>query len=234
VRPGAAEALGAMGRDARDSIPTLLAVLKETDPELRVAAAEALGKIAAAEAQVDKNAVRAKAAYSDLLFLSKVDQNEGVQKAAGTALAKIGRPTGDDVNILLQLLEDKTQPAHFRHAAGQVLGIVGPEAVKATTRLGKILGNAEDDAGVRTLAAYALGDIGPTAKTELPALLAALKTSDVGIKAGAAYALGEVFQGMKKLPAELVPALQLTAEHPDINVAEAAKAAIKKIKGKGP
>jgi HEAT repeat protein len=234
VRPGAAEALGAMGRDARDSIPTLLAVLKETDPELRVAAAEALGKIAAAEAQVDKNAVRAKAAYSDLLFLSKVDQNEGVQKAAGTALAKIGRPTGDDVNILLQLLEDKMQPAHFRHAAGQVLGIVGPEAVKATVRLGKVLGNAEDDAGVRALAAYALGDIGPPAKTELAALLAALKTPDVGIKAGAGYALGEIFQGMKKLPAELVPALELAAEHPDINVAEAAKAAIKKIKGKGP
>jgi HEAT repeat protein len=208
-----------------------LAVLKETDPELRVAAAEALGKIAAAEAQADKNAVRAKAAYSDLLFLSKVDQNEGVQKAAGTALAKIGRPTGDDVNVLLQLLEDKTQPAHFRHAAGQVLGIVGPEAVKATVRLGKML-NGEDDAGVRTLAAYALGDIGPPAKTELPALLAALKTPEVGIKAGAAYALGEIFQGMKKLPAELVPALELAAEHPDINVSEAAKAALKKIKAK--
>ncbi|HMF17886.1 MAG TPA: HEAT repeat domain-containing protein [Gemmataceae bacterium] len=234
VRPGAAEALGAMGRDSRDSIPTLLAVLKETDPELRVAAAEAVGKIAAAEAQADKNAVRAKAAYSDLLFLSKVDQNEGVQKAAGTALAKIGRPTGDDVNILLQLLEDKMQPAHFRHAAGQVLGIVGPEAIKATVRLGKVLGNAEDDAGVRTLAAYALGDIGPPAKTELPALLAALKAPEVGIKAGAAYAFGEIFQGMKKLPAELVPALELAAEHPDINVSEAAKAAIKKIKSKVP
>src|SRR5262249_26337010 len=135
---------------------------------------------------------------------------------------------------LLQLLEDKMQPAHFRHAAGQVLGIVGPEAIKATVRLGKVLGNAEDDAGVRTLAAYALGDIGPPAKTELPALLAALKAPEVGIKAGAAYAFGEIFQGMKKLPAELVPALELAAEHPDINVSEAAKAAIKKIKSKVP
>jgi hypothetical protein len=131
-------------------------------------------------------------------------------------------------------LEDKMQPVYFRHAAGQVLGIIGPEAVKATIRLGKVLANAEDDAGVRTLAAYALGDIGPFAKTELPSLLGALKENDVGIKAGVVYALGEIFQAMQKLPPDLMPALELAAAHADINVAEAAKAAMKKIKGKGP
>ena len=48
------------------------------------------------------------------------------------------------------------------------------------------------------------------------------------------YALGEIFQGMQKLPPDLMPALEMAADHADINVAEMAKAAMKKIKSKGP
>lgn len=228
LRIAAAGALGAMGAEAQGAVPLLLHSLEDDDAEIRAAICDALGRIADAETQVAKRAQHTKATYSALLFFSKVDQNDRVQRAANAALTKIGRPGPEDVDVLLGILEDKNQPIFFRNAAAQVLGIVGPEANKGVTRLGRILKNREDP-GVRVLAAYALGEIGADAKTERANLLAALKDADPGLQVAAAYSLGEIFAGTRMTVPGLVPALQEAANSPEENVIAAARAALKKI-----
>ncbi len=232
LRSASASALSALGMQARAALPALMQALEDDAAEVRAAVAEALGKIADAEAKADKKAVQAKAAYATLLFFSKVDQNERVQRAANVALAKIGKPGPEDADVLLTILENTEQPVFFRTAALQVLGIVGPEVgPEVAGRLGKKLRD-RDDAGVRALAAYALGEIGAKAATEKRTLLDALRDPDAGVQVGAAFALGEIFQSSpKKLP-DLIAALQQAAVHPDENVAVAARAALKKIQGK--
>src|SRR5262249_20197138 len=154
-------------------LPALLQALEDKEPEIRALVAESLGKIAVAEAQGTKRGLRTKAAYAALLFYSKVDHSDRVQRAAAGALATIGRLSADDVDVLLGIGEDKNQPVAFRGAAAQVLGLLGPEAAKASSRLGRVVADREQG-DARILAAYALGEVGPDARGEIGALLSAL------------------------------------------------------------
>ncbi len=60
-------------------------------------------------------------------------------------------------------------------------------------RVAKLIEALKDqDTGVRSSAAYALGKIGPAAKDAVPALIEALKHQDSRVRLGAASALGGI------------------------------------------
>jgi len=225
--PPRASALGTLGFESRDAIPALLQALEDKEAEIRAVVAEALGKIAVAEAQLSKRGLRTKAAYAALLFYSKVDHSDRVQRAAAGALTKIGRLSADDVDVLLAIVEDKNQPVPFRGAAAQVIGLLGPEAAKAASRLGRVVADREQG-DARILAAYALGEIGADARTELGALVTALREGAPALQIAAAFALGEIGVGRAAVPG-LVEGLREAAVSTEENVAAAARAALKKI-----
>jgi HEAT repeat protein len=230
VRTTAATTLGSLGLEAQAAVPALMQALEEEDAELRGSAAEALGKIGAAETEAKAKPVAARTAYSALLFFSKVDPHERVQRAANTALLKIGRPSGEDAPGLIDILRDRKQPLFYRNASAQVLGIIGPELGKANVpRVGAILREDEEPA-IRALVVYVLGEVGAEARSESALLLRSLKDPDPGVRAGAAYALGEIFQG--RVAPEVAAALRDLIESPDESVAIAARTALKKVKAK--
>jgi len=64
------------------------------------------------------------------------------------------------------------------------------------------------DAGVRSYAASALGEIGKDAKDAAPALIAALKDQDAGVRRSAAAALGKIGKDAKDAAPALIAALK--------------------------
>ncbi len=85
------------------------------------------------------------------------------------------------------------------------------------------------DAEVRRAAAKALGDIAPDSKRVVPALTEALRDDSVAVKMAAALALGQ-YGGEAR---EALPSLrQLATDKKQKKLAQAARMALKSIKGK--
>jgi HEAT repeat protein len=201
--------------------------LEEEDPEMRAAAAEALGKIGASELAAGKRGW-AKSAYRALLFFSQVDRNDQVQRAAHAALDRIREPAAEDVSTLLSIVTDKQQPLFFRTAAAQVVGMIGPAIPKnELPRLGQILKSTEES-GIRSIVAHALAEIGPEAETQAPALVHCLKDEDSLLRAAAVYALGEILTN-REAP-EVAAALRELIKDSDDTVRNNVHAALKKIR----
>ena len=196
-------------------IPRLVAVLKDSNPELRRTAAQALGKIARKEAVPalrealrDPDAgVRRHAAWAlgmigedavgpdrspltPLLF----DVDPDVRETAATALGLTG-DTQVGIELLLEQLEEPGTPADSKRLAAASLG--GMEARSAVTGLTRLL--ADQDARVRRWAVAALGEIADEqAVKPLGALLT--KDPDAGVRLEAAFRLGK-FGGAAARPA---------------------------------
>jgi HEAT repeat protein/uncharacterized Zn finger protein (UPF0148 family) len=224
----AIHALGSFGVHAQEAVPLLVQALEVEDVDLRTTVTESLGKIALGEAKANKKAMWTKAAYRGLVFFSKLDQNERVQRAASAALLSIGEPGGDDVDILLTLAQDAKLPPFFRSAAAQVLGLLGGTVVdKDIARVGRGLA-VEKDAGLRAQLAYVLGEIGGKAKDEHLGLVDCLRDPDPGLRVAAAVALSQIFQA-QPAPAAVRAALREAADSADENVKAAAEAALKRL-----
>lgn len=196
-------------------MPRLTAVLKDSNPELRRTAAQALGKIARKEAVPalrealrDPDAgVRRQAAWAlgmigedavgpersplaALLF----DADPAVRETAATALGLTG-DTQAGIELLLEQLEEPGTPADSKRLAAASLG--GMEARSAVAGLTRLL--ADPDARVRRWAVAALGEIADEqAVKPLGALLA--KDPDPGVRLEAAFRLGK-FGGAAARPA---------------------------------
>ncbi len=196
-------------------MPRLAAVLKDSNPELRRTAAQALGKIARKEAVPallaalrDPDAgVRRQAAWAlgmigedalgrdrsplaQLLF----DPDPAVREAAATALGLTG-DTQAGIELLLERLREPEAPADSKRLAAAALG--GMEARSAVTGLTRLL--ADQDAKVRRWAVAALGEIADEqAVKPLGALLA--KDPDRGVRLESAFRLGK-FGGVAARPA---------------------------------
>ena len=196
-------------------IPRLVAVLKDSNPELRRTAAQSLGKIARKEAVPalldalrDPDAgVRRQAAWAlgmigedalgpdrsplpTLLF----DADAGVREAAAAALGLTG-DTQTGIELLLERLQEPGTPADTKRWAAASLG--GMEARSAVAGLTRLL--AEPDTRVRRWAVAALGEIADEqAVKPLGVLLA--KDPDPGVRLEIAFRLGK-FGGTAAQPA---------------------------------
>lgn len=157
--------------------------LHSQDPQERIAAATALGRLGPAGKEAAADLCRA-----------FTDQDEGVRCAAKRALRRIGPAV---IPELRKALTDE-DPC-VRRLAVMTLGELGPASESAVVDIGRLLWGKDDR--LWPSAVEALGDIGPAA---VPELRKALGNTASDIRQSAAETLGE----MGPAAADAVPDLR--------------------------
>ena len=187
----AIRALGELGQEFPAAAKALSAVLRDSDAELRREAAEMLGQIGP----------NARAAVAPLLRALK-DPDDDVRSWASLALGSIG-PTA--APALLQALQQRSSRVHS--GALQALGEIDLTDLdgRALPLVVKALGHR--DPAVRLLAARALCQIGPRAKTACPALIKALHDQEETVRLWAVSALAAQGRAARKATSQLLPLL---------------------------
>jgi hypothetical protein len=237
ARRYAAIALGRLGRDARDGLPALLGALKAGDVPLRVAAAAAVGPVAAPGTP----------AAQRQLFVLLRDDNPEMRTAALQSLRKLST-RDSDLQEMKTALADTTAPFEQRVYAAQVLldhgkdsapsmagvltadldprlaslliqGLSGQKARQP--EVGEGLARALDhkDATIRHDAARALAELG-LHDTTLTAFLKGLSSPDSDVVAAVVKSLpaASVFNkdlpalDLKKVPLDLIKPLLANTE----------------------
>ena len=203
----AAEALGQMGESADAAIPSLVRSLHHINPEVRASAAESLGRLgvdvagAPAALQVasrDEDAdVRSQAIHAlgiiqepttsikQAVYAGLVDSDAEVRTATILALSRWGELDEAPLAIFLTLLEDANE--NVRVHATRVL----PSVARSTPAVIECLCiRLKDDTDlVQSLAAHALGELGPSAIAAEAALLQAVKAGAITVREEAIKAL---------------------------------------------
>src|SRR5262249_48034669 len=116
ARLNAAAGVGRLAQDLTGAVRELVGLLRDGQPTVRAAAAEALGQIGPP----------ARPAYPALREAAQGDARETVRKSAADAMKKVSQPTPRDLELALGLLKD--DDGDIRSAAIQVLRLIGPEA----------------------------------------------------------------------------------------------------------
>jgi len=186
-RANAARALGHAGKSAEACVGALTVALKDSEPVVRVASAEALGRL-----KSDAGIV-----VPGLANAAGSDRSDDVREAALSALDALG---GDAVAPCMRLLEAEL-------AKASVVGVIASRSPKTYLKpLTKALESSESPRAQEN-AALALGQLGPAGAAAEKALMAVVATSDVPLKCIAIRAVGDV----AKPTAALVEALQTCA-----------------------
>ena len=200
--PGLIRALGKLGPSATAALPVLTRALQEDDLQLRLAAADAVGKVATAispdldagpclppQATIPPAQLKAAvAAVGQLLKeapLAAVGRGEGDCSEAIDALGRIGPAASDAVPVLAELM--KSRRNEVRRRSAMALSRIGAAAQAAIPVLTVAL--KDDSAEVRQYAIETLSKIGAPA---IAPLTEALKDPSNGIRRVAAEALGKV------------------------------------------
>ena len=190
VREAAATALGRLEGDAAKAVPELKAALKDPQPVVRSAAAEALRRIA-----VDKEAAEDVASALPELeqLLKDRDADHLGRAAAALAIGQVGAPAAvAAVGTLADAAADDKAPADVRRAAAEALGRLGADAGAAAGRLGSVLSAGDAPPEVRRAAAGALDRFGPAAKPALAALKKSVDDDDKFLRVVSMHALGRL------------------------------------------
>jgi HEAT repeat protein len=175
VRLAVAQALGAMGPEARASVGPLVELLKDKEDRIRVAAIVALGDIGP----------DSQGAVGPLVPLL-IDRNEDVRRASLEAFGRIGPQSAGAVPEIAKVLGDNP----LRLTAVRTLGLIGPNSGAAVPALLPLLKISDPE--TRRTVVEALGRIGPAAKPAVPDLLLALHSEFPNLRAVAAEALGRI------------------------------------------
>jgi len=148
-----------IGRDGSPAVDNLILLLGNTEPSIRSAAAETLGKVAVT-AQAEP-VIKA-------LETTLTDKSPLVRAHAARALGRLGPTAAPAVKDLQALLQDKSDLA--RRAALWSLGEIGPDAKAAVDDIDALW---DDPVGSVTIqAAESLARLGPAALPKLIARLA--------------------------------------------------------------
>ena len=177
VRWQAAMILGSLGPSAgQTSVPVLTEALADPDPQVRAAAAEALGHIGQLSAP----------ALPKLYILLR-DADADVRRKVVEALPNISRDTSM-IGLLIGALSDSAP--EVRRSAVTALGTLGTP----TDRVIEALAHALTDpwAAVRAAAGLALAQIGPAARASRKALLTARHDSSAQVRRIAEDALRRI------------------------------------------
>jgi HEAT repeat protein len=188
-------AIAIMGPAAKAAVPDLLALLKELKPKddrmfLRHTIARALGAIGP-DARVALPTITA-------LFAAEPGQD------AALAVLAIGGATEAEERAAVRFLLLASQKCRISVLLGQPEYLV-KNAARLLPHLIALLKDKE--APVRTLAAIGLGQIGPKAKSAVPALLEALKDTEPAVVAQAAQTLIRIDEAHLKTAASALVSL---------------------------
>jgi hypothetical protein len=146
VRVAAGEALGEMGKYAKDEIPGLVELLEDREAGVREAAAKSLGAMGElAKEQLPR--------ISELL----TNQDAKAREAAIMTLVGMGEHAKGQAPKIAALLDDPSEDV--RLASIIALGAVGGDAHIQTSRIAESLTNPSS--GMREAAATTLGAMGP-------------------------------------------------------------------------
>jgi HEAT repeat protein len=206
VRANAAVALGKIGSEAKTAVPILIRVSQDANSLVQQPAIEALGQIGA----------EAPSAVS-VLVKALQHPNWSIRASAAYALGQIGAPAQATVPALITTLND--DDAVVRQRATFALSQMGSSTVP---KLIQTLPDQAQDAQVRRLVAYALGEMGDRAEAAIPTLVNGLQDDNKSIREGILFALGQIGQ-----PA--IPALTEALKHSNDQVRNGAAVALGKI-----
>lgn len=228
VRFRAAQALGRMGKEAKEAIPEIINVVKDTGTwETRQAAALALGFVAA------DDKIGPPLAVLNVLYSALNDSAVQVRLAAIQSLTFLGGPTDAKVrfnllNALAPVAVKDTEPTVQIWANMAIMSITQKIDTAHLDPITKMLGHSE--VAARVQAAQSIGTIGREAKAAIPALTKTLADPEAIVVYWCIWALGR----MEKSAVAAEPALTQIAA--DANRPEAIKKAalesIDQINGK--
>jgi len=177
-----------------DLAATLLPLLADRNEEVKKEAAQALGRVGEAPAEV-------LAGLGQLLR----DEAEGAQLAAAQALGQLG-PDAAAAGADLQFAMQRGTSAVREQVMRAMAQVMPPEA-PATF----LAGLSDLDPGVRLLASAGLVRVAPLPADALPALVEALKDSDPRLRGNLALVLGK----QPEVPDAAVPLLLACVDQPD-------------------
>ncbi|HEY1859640.1 MAG TPA: HEAT repeat domain-containing protein [Gemmataceae bacterium] len=194
VRQNAVRSLGKMGGNGKDTIvPALTTALKDSEHEVRVAAAKAL------------EGMDTLGATDVALLTSMLKQQDSEVRASGArALGKMGPKAKAALPELMEAFKGSDKAVR-RAAIGALVGL-GAEAKSAVPAFTDALGDS--DAEVRKQATVALAKLGPDAQPAAEALANVLSDSDKEVRKNAVKALAKIADGSKPVVSALAQALK--------------------------
>ena len=196
----------AAGAAQAGDVTKLVVDLKSNDSDVRRSAAKGLAEMGPEAKDAAPALLAALKNDKDLFVRRFAAKALGEVEAAVTALGKMGEPA---VPPLIDALKNKS--------ADPKKPKKGPAATDST-------------AFVRTKAAEALGNMGPKAKSAVPALIDALK--DPNVRTEAAIALGNIGPDAKSAVSALQDAATAKGNKKDKAFKQAVNEAVKKIQAK--
>jgi len=193
VRGSAFRALEAMGPEAVDVLPDLIAMFGDPDFEARQGATQVLIAIgpatvpAARRALADPNpkirmaalellgklGPQATEAWSEIV-VALADPDPRVREAAVTAAPLVASPPKNALPQVLSALKDSD--ARVRYVAAISLGSLGPDGAAGVAEILAELEQSQPES--KPLLIEALGKIGPEARSAVPAMITALQVKD--------------------------------------------------------
>jgi HEAT repeat protein len=163
---------------SNDDVSELMVDLAAQEPFQRARAAEYLARLGPEARDAAVPLVRACG-----------DPSEDVRQWAGAALEEMGPPDASDVQALATLLSHPH--ADVGYWAATLLGRMGGEAANAVPALTAAL-SADAPMSVRQRSAWALGRIGPPARSALDSLRQAASEADRRLARLAVQAIGQI------------------------------------------
>jgi len=176
TRAEAAEDLRSLGRKAKAAVPTLTAMLKDSSPRARFAAASALLRISPRDSQAAVEVLQAGLAATSAADRRYAAASAGYTGAAGSVFAE----------KLAAMLKDPELAV--RLTALESISMLGPAAEKAAGPVTELLDNKD----LVIDAADALGRIGPAAKGALKRLTALLSSDQTAVQWAAVRGMSQI------------------------------------------
>lgn len=210
----ACRALGAIGPDAKEAVPTLTNLAREGIPSVRGRAALALAGIGYKDAGGEE--------LLALLAGLLKDPNQVVRERAVIALGLLGK----DATPALEAIRDSANDIRFaaRSDAAVAMYRITGEAKESCDLLVSLFTSI--DHGLPAM--HAIGELGAGGVSALPQLLERMQDEDPSYAIEGCEAIAMIGKGAESA----LPLLTELESHPDPEVRMAAQAAIKQVKGK--